>query len=59
MQPVIAAVQENQTTIKGATGLVFGLTIEGVLPWLSAVVFVLTAINVALDLRKKWKNRDK
>jgi len=59
MQPIIAAAQENQTTLKGAIGLIFGLSIEGVLPWLSAIVFILTATNVALDLHKKWKNRDK
>jgi hypothetical protein len=59
MQPVIAAAQEHQTTLKGTFGLIFGLSIEGVLPWLSAVVFVLTAINIALDLHKKWKNRGK
>lgn len=59
MQPIIAVAQEHQTTVKGAAGLIIGFSIEDVLPWLSAIVFILTAINVALDLHRKWKNRDK
>lgn len=59
MQPVIAAVQEHQTSLKGAVGLTLGLSLEPLLPWMSAIVFILTAVNLLLDLRKKLRNRNK
>jgi hypothetical protein len=59
MQPIIAAVQDNQTTVKGAFGLVLGFSVEPLLPWMSAIVFILTATSLIFDLRKKWRNRNK
>lgn len=59
MQPFFAAVQDNQTTLKGAGGFILGISVEPLLPWMSAIVFILTATSLAFDLRKKWRNRNK
>lgn len=45
--------REHPSLVKGAFGLTLGFSIEKLLPWLSAIVFLLTIANLSIELARK------